>query len=181
LISAELMRAARIIHNGGIVAYATEYCFGFGCDPMNRSAVLRLLRLKRRSVKKGLILIAANARQLTAYVHNTPAQVRASWPGPYTWLLEPRENVPRWIRGEHPRIAIRLTAHSQAAALCNAAGMAIVSTSANRAGDKPTRRFRETVRRFKAEVDYVLPGMVGNASAPTPIRDAVTRELIRPG
>jgi L-threonylcarbamoyladenylate synthase len=181
LITAELIQAARIIQHGGVVAYATEYCFGFGCDPMNRSAVLRLLRLKRRAPHKGLILIAADIGQLDSYVDNIPAPVRATWPGPHTWLLEPREGVPGWITGHHPRIAVRVTAHPQAAALCKTADMAIVSTSANRSGGAPTRSYRETLRRFKEGVDYVLPGMVGDAPAPTPIRDAASGKLIRPG
>jgi L-threonylcarbamoyladenylate synthase len=181
LITAELIQAARIIQHGGVVAYATEYCFGFGCDPMNRSAVLRLLRIKRRAPDKGLILIAANVAQLDCYVNNIPAPVLATWPGPHTWLLEPREGVPRWITGNHPRIALRVTAHAQAAALCKAADMAIVSTSANRSGGAAARNYRETLRRFKGEVDYVLPGMVGDAPAPTPIRDAASGALIRPG
>ena len=181
MITAELIRAARAIQKGGVVAYATEYCFGFGCDPMNRSAVLHLLRIKRRTSDKGLILIAADVDQLDSYVDNIPAPVLATWPGPHTWLLEPREGVPGWITGDHPRIAVRVTAHPQAAALCQAAGMAIISTSANRSGGAPTRSYRETLRRFKGEVDYVLPGMVGDAPAPTPIRDAITDELVRPG
>ncbi len=181
MITAELIQAARIIQHGGVVAYATEYCFGFGCDPMNRSAVLRLLRIKRRPPGKGLILIAADVGQFGSYVDNIPAPVLATWPGPYTWLLEPRTGAPGWITGGHPRIAVRVTAHPQAAALCRAAGMAIVSTSANRSSGAPTRSYRETLRRFKGEVDYVLPGMVGKAPAPTPIRDAVSGTLIRPG
>jgi L-threonylcarbamoyladenylate synthase len=181
LITAELIQAARIIQHGGVVAYATEYCFGFGCDPMNRSAVLRLLRIKRRASDKGLILIAANVAQFDSYVDNIPVPVLATWPGPHTWLLEPRAGLPGWITGDHPRIAVRVTAHPQAAALCRAAGTAIVSTSANRSNDAPTRSYRETLRRFKGEVDYVLPGMVGDAPAPTPIRDAGSGALIRPG
>ena len=181
MITAELIRAARAIQKGGVVAYATEYCFGFGCDPMNRSAVLHLLRIKRRTSDKGLILIAADVDQLDSYVDNIPAPVLATWPGPHTWLLEPREGVPGWITGDHPRIALRVTAHPQAAALCQAAGMAIISTSANRSGGAPTRSYRETLRRFKGELDYVLPGMVGDAPAPTPIRDAASGELVRPG
>ena len=181
MITAELIQAARIIQHGGVVAYATEYCFGFGCDPMNRSAVLRLLRSTRRAPDKGLILIAADVDQLDSYVDNIPAPVLATWPGPHTWLLTPREGVPIWITGDHPGIAVRVTAHPQAAELCHAAGMAIVSTSANRGGGAPTRSYRETLRRFKAEVDYVLPGMVGDAPAPTPIRDAASGALIRPG
>jgi L-threonylcarbamoyladenylate synthase len=180
-MSGELARAARVIRQGGVVAYATEYCFGLGCDPRNRAAVLRLLRIKRRPAQKGLILIAANVEQLVPYVDVIPEAVLATWPGPHTWLLEPRDGVPGWITGEHARIAVRVTAHAQAAALCQAAGMAIVSTSANRGGAEPTRSFRDTVHRFRGEVDYVLPGRVGNAPAPTPIRDAVTGELVRPG
>jgi L-threonylcarbamoyladenylate synthase len=164
-----------------VVAYATEYCFGLGCDPMNRAAVLRLLRLKRRPVQKGLILIAANIDQLAPYVDDIPSAALATWPGPHTWLLAPRDGVPGWITGEHPRIALRVTAHAQAAALCKTVGMAIVSTSANRGGAEPTRSFRDTVRRFQGEVDYILPGRVGDAPAPTPIRDAITGELIRTG
>lgn len=180
-MSGQLAQAARIIRQGGVIAYATEYCFGLGCDPMNRAAVLRLLRIKRRPVQRGLILIAADVEQLAPYVDDIPPAVLATWPGAHTWLLEPRDGVPGWITGEHARIALRVTAHQQAAALCRAVGMAIVSTSANRTGAEPARSFRDTVRRFQGEVDYVLPGRVGDAAAPTPIRDAITGELIRTG
>ena len=181
MYTSELQRAARILKQGGIVAYATEYCFGLGCDPFNRNAVLRLLRLKRRPVKKGLIVLAADTGQLAPYLNDLPPQVAASWPGPHTWLLVPRPGIPGWITGRHARIAVRVTAHAQAAALCHMAGMAIVSTSANHAGESPARTDREVVRRFGKRVDYVLRGSVGEARMPTPIRDAVTDTLVRPG
>jgi L-threonylcarbamoyladenylate synthase len=177
----ELQQAARILKQGGIVAYATEYCFGLGCDPFNRDAVLRLLRLKRRSPTKGLIVLAADRAQLALFVDDIPATVAATWPGPHTWLLPPSANVPHWITGTHPRVAVRVTAHRQAAALCRAAGMAIVSTSANRSAETPARSDREVARRFGKRVDYILPGFVGDAPAPTSIRDAVTGEIIRTG
>jgi len=181
MYTSELQRAARILKQGGIVAYATEYCFGLGCDPFNRNAVFRLLRLKRRPVMKGLIVLAANNEQLAPYLNDIPPRVAASWPGPHTWLLVPRPGIPGWITGRHASIAVRVTAHAQAAALCQAAGMAIISTSANRAGESPARSDREVVRRFGKLVDYVLRGSVGEARMPTPIRDAVTDTLVRPG
>jgi len=180
-MGAELRHAAHILKRGGIVAYATEYCFGLGCDPRNRTAVRRLLRLKRRPAAKGLILIGMEVGQFSPYVADIPAPVRATWPGPHTWLLDPRAGAPRWITGRHPRIALRVTAHPQAAALCHAAGMAIVSTSANRAGETPARTYRDVRRRFGQTLDYILPGVVGDTRAPTSIRDAISGELIRPG
>jgi len=177
----ELQQAAQIIRRGGLVAYPTEYCFGLGCDPLHRAAVLRLLRLKRRPADKGLILIAADVAQLERYVADIPKNVLATWPGPHTWLVEPRDTVPGWITGQHPKIAVRVTAHPVAAALCKAAGMALVSTSANRGGGVPARTDREVERLFGKELDFVIHDVVGDAPAPTPIRDAVTGELVRPG
>jgi len=179
-VPGSLEHAAHVLRSGGIVAYATEHCFGLGCDPRNKAAVERLLRIKERPAHKGLIVLAASIEQLAPYVAEVPPHVAATWPGPHTWLLEPRPHVPRWITGAHPRIAVRVTAHRQAAALCREAGIAIVSTSANRGGEEPARTFRDTVRRFGRAVDYVLPGRVGRLAAPTPIRDASTGAVIRP-
>ena len=57
----------------------------------------------------------------------------------------------------------------------------IVSTSANRTGMKPARRYRDMRRRFGNTIDFVLPGRVGDLPAPTPIRDGVTGTLVRAG
>src|SRR5712692_6031314 len=164
-----LQHAAHILRQGGVVAYATESCFGLGCDPRTPSAVKRLLRLKRRPVRKGLILIAADLDQLQPYCTEFPPEVLAAWPGPHTWLLPAKKNAPRWIMGNHARIALRVTAHRQAAALCRGADMAIVSTSANRSGEVPARSYRETVRRFHGKVDYILPGHTGGSARPSAI------------
>ena len=181
MFTGDLSHAAEVVHRGGIIAYATEYCFGLGCDPRNRGAVSRLMQMKRRPLSKGLILIAADVGQLKPYVVDIPKKALATWPGPHTWLLNPREGTPYWLTGAHPRIAVRVTAHIQAAKLCKAARMALVSTSANRANQHPARSYREVLRRLGADVDYVLPGMVGDLAAPTPIRDAVTGKLVRVG
>lgn len=178
-MAGSLAHAAHVLRRGGIVAYATEYCYGLGCDPFNERAVTRLLRLKRRPPDKGLIVLAADLAQLEPLVDDVPAAVARTWPGPHTWLLTPRTQVPHWITGAHARVALRVTAHAQAAALCRQARMAIVSTSANRTGERPARSFRDVARRLGREVDYVLPGRVGTLPAPTPIRDAVTGEVVR--
>ena len=51
-----IQQAARIVREGGVIAYPTEAVWGLGCDPWNEAAVMRLLALKRRPVQKGLIL-----------------------------------------------------------------------------------------------------------------------------
>ncbi len=56
------------LKRGGLIAYPTESCYGLGCDPDNRKAVLRILKLKQRPQSKGLILIASHYHQVARYL-----------------------------------------------------------------------------------------------------------------
>ncbi|MEJ2059871.1 MAG: L-threonylcarbamoyladenylate synthase [Gammaproteobacteria bacterium] len=176
--------AAAAIRAGGVVAYPTEAVFGLGCDPRNEHAVRRVLALKGRPPGKGLILIAADLHQLIPYLaplpHDLLERVRASWPGPVTWLLPARPHTPSWLTGRHHTLAVRVTAHPLAAALCCAARTALVSTSANRAGRPPVRHAAEVRALFGAQLDAVIDAPVGGLKRPSEIRDAHGR-IIRPG
>jgi len=88
-----LRRAAEVIRAGGVVAYPTEACFGLGCDPRNRAALRRILRIKRRPRGMGMILIADRISRLAPFVGvgafdvDCREAMLASWPGRHTWLL----------------------------------------------------------------------------------------------
>jgi len=179
-----MLAAARTIRKGGLVAYPTEAVFGLGCDPRNTNALRRILRLKRRDASKGLILIASSFYQLRPYIAAAPedvlARVRTTWPGPVTWLMPARPWVSQLLRGRHESVAVRVTAHPVAAALCRAAGMAIVSTSANISGGAPARTPGQVRARFGTRVDYVLSGPVDRTASPTRICDVLTGRVQRP-
>lgn len=143
----------------------------------------RILTIKRRAASKGLILIAADFAQLTPWVQPLSdadnMQVQASWPGPVTWLLPARPEVPACLRGQHATLAVRVTAHPLAAALCREAGMALVSTSANIAG-RPAARSALAVRKYlRDSIDFILAGNVGGADRPSEIRDLASGQVIR--
>ena len=179
-----LRTARRVLLNGGIVAYPTEAVYGLGCDPYNAAAVLRLLELKQRSWKKGLILIASHRHQLDTWLEpvglSVEQQLGKTWPGPVTWLLPARSDVPEWLRGVHPTLAVRVTAHPLAAALCDVFGGPIVSTSANLAGHRAARSALQLQREMGRQIDYILHGAVGDQLKPTEIRDAATGQIVRP-
>jgi len=180
-----LRAAARVVKTGGLIAYPTEAVYGLGCDPRNEAAVRRLLALKRRPVHKGLILIAADFAQLAPFLQPlTPADrvyLAATWPGPYTWLLPARPDTPHWLRGRHETLAVRVTAHPLAAALCRACGHPLVSTSANFSGRPPTRSALAVRRQLGTTIDYLLPGPTGGAARPTEIRDLRSGRRVRGG
>lgn len=177
--------AARLLRDGAVVAYPTEAVWGLGCDPRDEAATLRLLALKQREVDKGLILIAAGEAQLSPFVDfeslSAPqrTRVRESWPGPNTWIVPASAEAPRWITGEHEGIAVRVTAHPGVVALCNAFGGAIVSTSANRAGQPAATAFHDLDPAIVAGVDAVQEGETGGLDRPSAIRDARSGQVLR--
>lgn len=179
----QINEAVQALQQGGVIAYPTEAVYGLGCDPFNMRAVERLLNIKHRSQDKGLILIAAEFDQLSPYLaeidNSLKAKIFSTWPGPVTWLWPAKPEVSSLLRGKHDTIAVRVTAHTLAAALCRGFGSALVSTSANLSG-KPAARTPEEVRsQFGDRLDYVLEGEIGGFSRPSQIRDALTGAVIR--
>ena len=175
--------AARVVRAGGLIAYPTEAVYGLGCDPRNEQAVQKLLTLKRRPMHKGLILIAADFAQLASFLQPLlpadQAQLAATWPGPHTWLIPARADTPRWLRGRHDTLAVRVTAHPLAAALCRVCGHPLVSTSANFSGRPPARTALAVRRQWGTAIDFLLPGPTGGAAKPTEIRDLRSGQRVR--
>lgn len=186
LTLANLDEAAALLKAGGILVYPTEAVFGLGCDPRCEDAVVRLYALKQRATSQGFLLIASDERQLEPYVDWSIVplarlqEIRASWPGPCTWVLPRRDGTPRALTGDHGGIAVRVTAHRPAAALCRRFGGALVSTSANLHGRSPARSVQEVVRQLDTTaVEAVLRGPLGGLLQPTPIRDGLTGSFVR--
>lgn len=181
----DIARAAVLLRRGGVLAYPTEGVWGLGCDPRDEAATLRLLALKQRDVDKGLILVAAAEAQLAPYIDMAALDaaqcdaVRASWPGPHTWIVPAASGAPPWITGAHAGIAVRVSAHPGVQALCRAFGGALVSTSANRAGEPAPRVADELDPAVLAGVDGVLEGETGGLERPSSIRDARTGAALR--
>jgi L-threonylcarbamoyladenylate synthase len=171
------------LQSGGVIAYPTESIFGLGCDPGNRRAVQRILRIKGRPQRKGLILIASHLAQLNHYIaplNSTQiARISETHSKPHTWLVPSAEDCPKWITGRHKTIAVRITTHPLSASLCQGSGMALVSTSANRSGGRPVKTVRECYKLFGAQVK-IIRGLVGKARKPSTIQDLASGKIIRP-
>jgi L-threonylcarbamoyladenylate synthase len=179
----QLRRAAAVVRRGGVIAYPTEAVFGLGCDPLDRGAVARILAAKGRGADKGLILVAADVAQLDGLVAELPAASRArilhSWPGPVTWILPAAAGVPGWLTGGRATLAVRVTDHPVAAALCRACGTPLVSTSANRAGRPPARTAVQLRLRLAGAYDLLVPGRCGPQRRPSTIIDAASGRVLR--
>jgi L-threonylcarbamoyladenylate synthase len=179
---ADLQTCAEAVARGGLIAYPTEGVFGLGCDPRDLVALEKLLALKQRDAGKGLILLAADFAQIRDFIAPLSAAdeqtLLADWPGPKTWVIPAASDLPPLLTGGRDTIAVRVTAHAQAAALCRTCGP-LTSTSANQSGQPALREARDVDALFGDQLDAVLDGKVGGLQGPTRIRDLRSGAVLR--
>ena len=170
------------LKRGGLIAYPTESCFGLGCDPRNAKAIQKLLKLKQRDAAKGLILIGCNAKQLAPFIAPITPQLshkmRSAWPAAHTWLVPANKNCLPALTGRRDTIAVRVPALKATRQLCQLAGMALISTSANISGQKAIKTYQACVRQFAGRV-RVIHGKIGYHRRPSRIQHLLTDQMIR--
>jgi L-threonylcarbamoyladenylate synthase len=170
------------IKAGKIISYPTEAVYGLGCDPLNEEAVFKLLALKKRSVDKGLILIASSFKQLGPYLELNEkiiSTVNSSWPDAITWIIPCQAWVPKWLTGNHSSLAVRVTNHPTARALCQKYGSALISTSANTSSYPPAIYHWQVSKNLQSKELFIMPGLVGQLKQATPIIDALSHKKFR--
>jgi L-threonylcarbamoyladenylate synthase len=174
---------AQLLHAGGVIAYPTEGVFGLGCAPDDAEAVMHILNIKKRKLSAGLILVSPNLELLSPWIAPTGAelkQLQANTATPVTWIVTAHPDTPDWLTGGRDTLAVRITVHPVITGICNAAGMALVSTSANRTGRAPARTALAARKMLAKEVDMVVAGAICSAAGPTEIRVAQSDHVLRP-
>lgn len=177
-------RIREVYDRGGVLAYPTEGVWGLGCNPADRDGVAKILSIKRRPVRKGVILVTGHIRHVDFLLQplSTPLRERALsyWPGHHTLLVpDIQEQIPWYIKGEFSSVAIRVSSHPFIHWFSSNVAPLLVSTSANIAG-KPACSFRFQVRQhFRNTVDYIAPGITLGASGPSQIIDLASGKKMR--
>ncbi|MCH9689497.1 MAG: threonylcarbamoyl-AMP synthase [Gammaproteobacteria bacterium] len=179
-----IKQACALLDAGEVIAYPTEAVYGLGCDAFNQQAVLRILNLKKRPKEKGLIVLIADWEQLWPLIDKNKVPearfevLKKTWPGPVTYVFPKANTVPDWITGAHEGVAIRMTAHPVARALCE--NGPIISTSANLAGEVAVRNIQDLDALFSDEVAGVMRGVLGSQMTVSPIYNILDGGLLRP-
>ncbi len=181
----QINRLGNAVQRGAVFAYPTDTIWGFGCHPLHRHAIQRILQIKQRSVDKGLILLASRIAYLEPYLNkNINAEkfnlLRTITNQPTTWLVEADYNCPYWLRGQFSTIAVRLTEHPFVQSLCDTINAPLISTSANRSGRPPVRNATQAHRQFADELDFIVGGFSAGTKNASKIKSLEYDQIIRP-
>jgi L-threonylcarbamoyladenylate synthase len=184
---AAIAAAARVLGDGGLVAFPTETVYGLGADATNGAAVARLYAAKGRPRFNPLIAHVADAHAALALARfSDAAKLLAGvfWPGPLTLVLPKADGCPvsELATAGLDSIAVRVPDHPIARDLLKAFGRPVVAPSANRSGHvSPT--LAEHVRAdLEGRIELIVdggPASVGIESTIVSFLGVPT--LLRPG
>ena len=177
-----IAEAARRIRVGGVVAYPTETVYGLGVDPRNEEALAALFRAKGRPDTNPVLVIVGSECQLEGIVDDlSPAArecIQHFWPGPLSLLLPAAPGLPDSIAPSGGKVCVRCPGHEVARRLCDAAGFAITSTSANQSGEPPATTASMCM---ELRIDAVLDGGTLDSQIPSTVYDPDERRVLREG
>jgi L-threonylcarbamoyladenylate synthase len=178
--------AARVLADGGLVAFPTETVYGLGADATNGEAVARLYAAKGRPRFNPLIshVPDAKAAKRLACFSEDAKKLAAFWPGPLTLVLPKTDRCPvsDLATAGLDSIAVRVPDHPVARDLLNALGKPVVAPSANQSGHVSPTLAAHVRADLDGRIDLIVdagPAVVGVESTIVSCLGAPT--LLRPG
>ncbi len=156
----KVQQAAKIIKNGGLVAFPTETVYGLGGDAMDRGAAEKIYEAKGRPSDNPLIVHIAEIKDMEQLSSNVPEVAyklaEKFWPGPLTMILNKSEQVPITVTGGLDTVAIRLPSHQVARNLIIESGTFIAAPSANISGRPSPTEAQHVIGDLSGRVDMII-------------------------
>ena len=170
----EIAKVVTCLRDGGIVIYPTDTVYGIGCDINKQRAVERVCKIKGIDPEKAnFSFICSDLSQLSDFCKpiNTATYkvMRKALPGPFTFILEANNNVPKLFRSKKKTVGIRVPDNTICFEIVKQLGNPIMSTSVHDDDEiiEYTTDPELIHEKYKDLVDIVIAGGYGNNEAST--------------
>jgi tRNA threonylcarbamoyl adenosine modification protein (Sua5/YciO/YrdC/YwlC family) len=184
-----ISKIVECLRNGGVIVYPTDTVYAFGCDIYNNKALERVCQIKGIKMSKAnFSFICSSLSHISDYSRNISTPVyklmRKSLPGPYTFILQATNAVPKLFKSKKKTVGIRVPDNRIALAILEELGNPLLSTSIHRDEDLlsyPTDP--EVIHKcYKHVTNITIDGGVGNNEESTVIDcTGEVPEIIREG
>ncbi len=179
--------AARILREGGLVAFPTETVYGLGGNGLDSEACKKIYIAKGRPSDNPLILHISQISELRPIVWEIPPSAQklmdAFWPGPLTLIFPKSDIVPMAATGGLDTVAVRFPSHPVAMAIIRQSGLPIAGPSANSSGKPSPTRASHVEFDLSGKIDMIVDGGAAEWGLESTIVD-VSGEvpvILRPG
>lgn len=154
--------AAKILREGGLVAFPTETVYGLGADALNSKAVLTMFKAKKRPLDNPPIVHVENINDVYKLAEQVPPKadrlMKEFWPGPLTLVFKRSKVVPDVTVAGLDTVAVRMPNHPVALALIKESRCFIAAPSANLAGKPSPTSAEHVFADLNGRIDAILDG-----------------------
>lgn len=182
-------KVTECLNDGGIVIYPTDTIYGIGCDIFKPKSVERITEILGNKKKKdAMTFICHDLSNLSDYTKPIPNNVfktmKKSLPGPFTFILEANNNVPKLLQSNKKTVGIRVPDNNIILEIVRQLGHPILSTSVKDDDEviEYTTDPELIHERYGDLVDIVIDGGYGD-NQPSTIVDCTSGniEVVREG
>ena len=157
-----IAEAAKILSQGGLVAFPTETVYGLGGDAFDPTAAAGIYAAKGRPSDNPLIVHISKVEDLEKLSDEVPLSAyklaKEFWPGPLTMIIKKNDKVPKTITGGLETVAVRLPANPIARAIIEASGTFVAAPSANLSGRPSPTTGKHVIEDLTGRVDMIVDG-----------------------
>lgn len=151
---------AKIIKNGGIVVFPTETVYGIGVNGLDKQAIERLYKIKKRPIDKPISLLVSDM-QMIEYLAKDISDIeyrimKSFFPGPLTIILKKKEIIPDILTANKNTVGIRMPSDKIAQKIIEYVKSPIATTSANISGNLSGIEIKDIINDFGQNVDYYI-------------------------
>lgn len=158
----ELGEAARILREGGLVAFPTETVYGLGANALDEEAAKKIYAAKGRPSDNPLIAHISSPEELKQLAAEIPDMAKklmdCYWPGPMTLVFKKTDLVPYGTTGGLDTVAVRMPSDPVAKTLIRLAGVPIAAPSANSSGRPSPTTADHVWQDMEGKIDMIVDG-----------------------
>jgi len=178
-----------ILKKGGLIIYPTDTVYGLGCDITNQKAILRICQIRGVSPDKAnFSFVCYDLSNISDYIKpidtTTFRILKKSLPGPFTFIFNANNNVPKLLSSNKKTVGIRVPDNNIALSIVKELGNPIISTSIHDDDDIIEYSTDPELihEKFENLVDLVIDGGYGE-NVPSTVVDCTTGsfDIIRQG
>lgn len=185
----EIAQVVKCLRDGGVVIYPTDTVYGIGCDINKQRAVERVCKIKGIDPEKAnFSFICSDLSHLADFTKPistaTYKVMKKALPGPFTFILEANNNVPKLFKSKKKTVGIRIPDNTICLEIVKQLGNPIMSTSVHDDDEiiEYTTDPELIHEKYKDIVDIVIAGGYGNNEASTVVDCSEGKfEIIRQG
>jgi tRNA threonylcarbamoyl adenosine modification protein (Sua5/YciO/YrdC/YwlC family) len=170
----QLNTIVECLKDGGVIIYPTDTVYGIGCDITKPKAVERVAQLKGvKTAKANFSFICYDLSHITDYTKPLSNSIfklmKRNLPGPFTFILEANNKVPKILKANRKTVGIRVPANNIIREIVNLLGNPILTTSLKDDDEilEYTTDPELIYEDYKNLVDFVIDGGYGNNIAST--------------